>query len=279
MSGLAKSSTAVFGALGRRAHGTAGGVRGVLQHASGIAHLFGSALWYATVGPLLGRTKLRKQLGPMLANVGVRSLPIVTLVSLLIGAILVLQTGDVMQKYGQLQEVPGLVALSVTRELGPLMTAFILTARVGASFTAVLAAMRLNEEVLALETMAIHPIGYLVSPRVLSMLIMLPCLTVMSYVLGIGGGAFVANAMYDISLQSYLDKTFEYLDLGDLIAGLLKAVVFSGLISTICCYFGVIARGGPMGLGRYTMVAVVTSMVVVVIADAVLTAFVVSYIL
>lgn len=268
--------TGGLGCVGRAA---AAPLRGLLQHVSGIVHLLLKAVYYATVGPLLGRSRLRKQLGPMLANVGVRSLPIVVLVSLLIGAILVLQTGDVMQKYGQIQEVPGLVALSVTRELAPLMTAFIMTARVGASFTAVLAAMRLNEEVMALETMAIDPVGYLVSPRVLSMVVMLPCLTVMSFVLGIIGGAIVAGSMYGIGWDSYVDKTFQYLDLGDLVTGLLKALVFSVLISITCCYYGVIAGGGPMGLGRYTMVAVVTSMVVIVIADAVLTAFAVSYLL
>jgi phospholipid/cholesterol/gamma-HCH transport system permease protein len=271
--------SAVLGSLGAIGRAVRTGALRALRHTSGIAHLSAAAAWYATAAPLLGRSKLRKQLGPMLANVGVRSLPIVSLVSLLIGAILVLQTGDVMEKYGQIQEVPGLVALSVTRELAPLMTAFIMTARVGASFTAVLAAMRLNEEIMALETMAIHPVGYLVSPRVLSMVIMLPCLTVMSYVLGIAGGAVVANGMYDISLDLYLEKTFEYLDHGDMAAGMIKALVFSVLISIVCCYYGVIARGGPMGLGRYTMVAVVTSMVVVVMADAVLTAFLVNYVL
>ena len=250
-----------------------------LSHASGMAHIGVLALYHAFVAPWRGQGRLRDQLGPLLRNVGARSLPIVALVNFLVGAILVLQTGDVMQDYGQIQEAPGLVALSVVRELGPLMTAVVMTARIGASFTAVLAAMKLNEEILALETMAIHPVGYLIAPRFLSLLVMMPCLTVVAYVVGIGGGALVANGVYDLSLSFYAEKTFQYLTVADLWSGLLKAAVFSVLISVVSCYYGFIAEGGPTGLGRYTMVSVVTCLVVVVVADALLTAFVVNYVL
>jgi phospholipid/cholesterol/gamma-HCH transport system permease protein len=201
----------------------------------------------------------------------------VTLISALIGAILVLQTADVMQQYGQIQEVPGLVALSMTRELGPLMTAIIMTARVGASFTAVLASMKINEEVMALETMAIHPVGYLVAPRFLSMVVMMPCLAIIANLVGMVGGALVAWGKYDIAFSVYVEKTVFYLDMDDIYGGLLKACVFSMLITMICCYYGLTTRGGPMGLGRNTMVAVVTSLVVVIFADAILTAFVIGY--
>ncbi|MEM7202600.1 MAG: ABC transporter permease [Planctomycetota bacterium] len=267
----------LLGAPGRLLGRVGQPVGGALRHVSGMWHLLVASIYYSTVAPLTGRSKLREQLAPALRNVGVRSLPIIVLVNLLTGAILVLQTGDVMAKFGQLQEVPGMVALSMVRELGPLMTAIVMTARIGASFTAVLAAMRLNDEILALETMAIHPAGYLLAPRLLSMLVMVPCLTVLSYALGMVGGAVVASGAYDLSLAFYAENSFRYLDFADLASGLLKAVVFSVLISTVCCYYGVIAAGGPTGLGRYTMVAVVTSLVAVVVADAVLTAFAVSY--
>ncbi len=254
-------------------------VRRPLEHASGMAHVFGAALYHSTVAPLRGAGALRDQLPPLLCNVGARSLPIVALVNFLVGAIMVLQTGDVMQRYGQIHEAPGLVALAVVRELGPLMTAVVMTARIGASFTAVLASMKLNEEVLALETMAIPPSGYLVAPRFLALLVMLPCLTVIAYLMGILGGAVVADAVYDLPLSYYAENTFQYLGLADLWSGLLKATVFAVLISVVSCYFGLIAEGGPTGLGRYTMVAVVTGLVVVVVADAVLTAFSVNYLL
>ena len=250
-----------------------------VAHVGAMTRLMLSATYFATLGPLLGRSKLRRQLAPLLVEVGLGSLPIVGLVSFLMGAILVLQTGEVLRAYGQISEVPGLVATSMTRELGPLMTAFILTARVGASYTAVLAAMKLNEEVLALETMAIHPVGFLVAPRLVSMLLMIPCLTALSFLLGIAGGALVAYTNYEIGFNAYMDKTFAYLGPGDLVAGLLKGTSFGVIITAVCCHCGLSARGGPMGLGRYTTTAVVSSMVLIVITDAVLTAFSIHYIL
>src|SRR5262249_35160527 len=145
-------------------------------------------------------------------------------------AILVLQTGDVLKKYGQINEVPGLVALSMTRELGPLMTAIVMTARVGASFTAVIASIKINEEVLALESMAIDPIGYLVAPRFLSMVVMVPCLTVFSYLVGMAGGWLVAYEVYGIPASVYVQKVTLYLGMKDVLSGLAKAALFSVLI-------------------------------------------------
>jgi phospholipid/cholesterol/gamma-HCH transport system permease protein len=139
--------------------------------------------------------------------------------------------------------------------------------------------MKINDEILALETMAIHPVGYLVAPRFLSMLIMVPCLTLFSYLIGIIGGGFVAFQMYDISASLYVLKTTFYLEMTDIFAGLIKAVAFSGIITMICCYNGLITTGGPMGLGRSVMVAVVTSLVLMIVADTVLTAFMINFLM
>lgn len=269
---------ALLGVAGRFAGDPASSVVGWLRHVSGVWHLFILTLKFSFIVPLGGRSKLRKQLFPMMSNVGVRSLPIVALISALIGSILVLQTGEAIESLGQIQEVPGLVALSMTRELGPLMTAVIMTARVGASFTAVLASMKINDEIMALETMAINPVGYLVAPRFLSMLIMVPCLTVIAYLVGMIGGGIVAFAAYDITSAVYIMKSTFYLDMADVYSGLIKGLVFGVLITMVCCYYGLITEGGPMGLGRNTMVAVVTSLVVVIVADALLTAVMVSYV-
>jgi phospholipid/cholesterol/gamma-HCH transport system permease protein len=247
---------------------------GLLSHISGITHLFLLTIYLTVVGPFKKLTRTRSLVLPIMRSVGVKSLPIVSLVSFLIGAILVLQTAAVMKKFGQLELVPGMVALSFTKELGPLMTAIVLTARVGASFTAVLASMRINEEIMALETMAIHPVGYLIVPRFISMVVMVPCLTVFAYLIGMFGGWLISNTMFDISTSLYINKTFEFLKLKDLWTGIEKAAVFSVIISTICCYFGFITDGGPVGLGRNTMVAVVTTLVVIIFADAFITALV-----
>jgi phospholipid/cholesterol/gamma-HCH transport system permease protein len=244
---------------------------GVLSHISGITHLFLHTI-YLTFAGMRRPGRLAALAAPVMRNVGLKSLPIVALVSLLIGAILVLQTASVMKDFGQLELVPGMVALSFCKELGPLMTAIVLTARVGASFTAVLASMRINEEIMALETMAIHPVGYLIVPRFLSMVIMVPCLTIFAFLIGMFGGWVVSHSMFDISTTLYINKTFQFLKMPHVVWGIVKSGVFAILISTICCYFGFITDGGPVGLGRNTMIAVVASLVVIIIADALITA-------
>lgn len=266
-----------LGKIGRATLQQKGSVVGLLQHISGIWHLFVLSLYYAFVAPLRGKNPIRSQLFPMLSNVGVRSFPIVSMVSLLIGAILVIQTGPPLREFGQTALIPQMVALSMCREFGPVMTAIILSARVGASFTAVLASMKINEEVMALETMAIHPVGYLVAPRFLAMLIATPCLVLFSYLIGMAGGMVVAGAIYDIGASAYIQSTVDGIGMMDIWAGLIKAVAFSVIISMICCYYGFITEGGPMGLGRNTMVAVVSSLVVIILADAIIGGFFLTY--
>jgi phospholipid/cholesterol/gamma-HCH transport system permease protein len=138
--------------------------------------------------------------------------------------------------------------------------------------------MNINEEITALRTMSIDPIGYLVAPRMLSILIMTPALVVFAYLVGMLGGALVAGSVYGIGPQLYIDKTFAYLGLADLLGGLLKAGVFGFLIGLVGCYFGLNTNGGPTGLGRNIMVSVVTSLVIIVFADATLTGLLVNYV-
>lgn len=278
-SGPARAGAGFFGSIGRAVLSGPRRARAFLEHASGVWHLLRLTLYYSTIGPLVGKSKLRGQLFLMMRNVGVQSFPISSLISFLMGSILVLQSGEPLKRFGQLQEVPGAVALSLTREISPLLTAIVMTARVGASFTAVLGSMKINEEILALETMSIHPVGYLVAPRFLSMLVMLPCLTVFSYLIGMAGGALVANVVYGLPLDLYVDKSISYLRMTDVNTGLAKAAVFGSLITLISCYFGLTAQGGSMGLGRNIMVAVVASLVAVILSDAIATGFINNYVL
>jgi phospholipid/cholesterol/gamma-HCH transport system permease protein len=274
-----RSLAAIPGLIGRRVRRGGVAARSLVQHASNMVRLLASTVFQLTVGVARGRTRIGRQLVPMLRNVGVRSLPVVALITFLTGAILVLQTGDVMRRYGQLQQVPGMVALSIVRALGPLMTAIIMTARVGASFTAVLGSMRINEEILALEAMAVQPTAWLVAPRLLAMLVMVPCLAVFSYLVGMSGGWLVSMVVYDIDTQTYVETSIAYLDMTGILFGLVKSVVFAVLITIICCYYGLTAEGGPMGLGRNIMVAVVVTIVMLVLAEAVLAAFMVNWLL
>jgi phospholipid/cholesterol/gamma-HCH transport system permease protein len=267
----------LLGGLGRSWGGFVGDARVVLRHFSGMWVLFRQTLYYSFVGPFTGRTRLRQSLFHTMRSVGVRSFPIVFLISFLIGAILVIQLGPMTKRLGQTAQIPMGVAVTMCRELGPLMTAIVLVARVGASFTAVLASMKINEEVTALETMAINPVGYLVAPRFLSMLIMTPCLTVLSYLIGMLGGALVANQLFDLGYAAYAQGTIEGLDMEAVASGLIKAVVFAVFISITSCYFGLITEGGSIGLGRHTMVSVVSCLVIVIVTDALMGAFFVQY--
>lgn len=266
-------------ALGRPVVAARRPLTDMVHHTSNLARLLFETLHHLTVGVAQRRTRIGNQLLPMMRNVGARSLPVVALIAFLTGAILVLQTGEVMKRYGQLAQVPGMVAMSVVRSLGPLMTAIIMTARVGASFTAVLGSMRINEEILALEAMAIHPTGYLVAPRLLTMAVMVPCLTVFSYLLGMSGGWLVSYLLYDIDTEAYIQTSVLYLEMRTLVFGLVKSLVFAVLITITGCYYGLIAEGGPTGLGRNIMLSVVVTIVLVVIAEAVLAAFMVNWLL
>lgn len=257
-----------------------------LEHLSGMWRLSTTAFYWVFVVPFLfkgdvrargGKSNLYRSTMPLMEAIGLRSFGIVFLVALLIGAILVLQTADVLKQYGQVQQVPGLVAISMTRELGPLMTAIVLTARVGAAYTAGLGTMKIADEILALETMAINPVGYLVAPRLLAALVMTPCLVVWSNLIGMAGGFVIAYTTYDIGWVQYLQTSLRMIDLKDVFAGIAKAGVFGAIIGLIPCYFGFIVHGGPEGVGRNTMVSVVTTLVSVIFANFLFTGLLTLY--
>jgi len=257
-----------------------------LEHLTGFCRMSATAFYWVTVVPLLvkadirargGRSSLYRHALPLMEAIGLRSFGIVFLVAMLIGAILVLQTADVLKDYGQLQKVPGLVAISMTKELGPLMTAIVLTARVGAAYTAGLGTMKISDEILALETMAINPVGFLVAPRLLAALVMTPCLVIWSDIIGMGGGFLVAYTTYDIGWNAYLCNSLEMMEMRDVLAGVGKAVVFGAIIGLIPCYFGFIVEGGPEGVGRNTMISVVTTLVTVIFANFLFTAVLTLY--
>ena len=203
---------------------------------------------------------------------GVRSLPIVVLIAILVGVILVLQTAYQLQRYGQVHLVAGLVAMSVARELGPLLTAILISGRVGAAFTAELGTMKVAEEILALEVMAINPVGFLVAPRFVALLVMLPCLTIVADTMGLVGGFVIGTTLFPITPASYIDTTLTWLQFRDVLSGLIKSAVFAVIISMVGCYRALTVEGGSAGVGQATMGSVVTSIVLIIIADSIFTA-------
>jgi phospholipid/cholesterol/gamma-HCH transport system permease protein len=244
------------------------------SHLASISRLFLATLYWAGVAPFRERRPGFSWMSLMrlMYDTGVRSLPIVLLIGCLAGIILSLETARQLQRFGQVHLVAGLVALSMARSLGPLLTAIVVTGRVGAAYTAELGTMKVSEEILALEIMAVNPVGYLVAPRFLALLFMLPCLTVFADVMGLIGGYIIGTTVWGISATQYINTTLVWLLLPDILAGLLKSSVFAVIIGMVGCYRALVVEGGAEGVGQATMVSVVTTIVLIIVADGVFTA-------
>ena len=205
-------------------------------------------------------------------KVGVSSLPLVSLTSLFTGMVLALQTAYQLQKISARLYIGPLVALSVTRELGPVLTALVIAGRVGAAITAELGTMRVTEQIDALQTLATDPVRYLVTPRLLALVVMLPVLTLYADTIGILGGYLVAVYKLGIGSSLYMTMTQNALRFKDFFTGLFKAIVFAIIIATVACREGFETTGGAEGVGRSTTLSVVISFILIIAADCFFTA-------
>lgn len=205
-------------------------------------------------------------------KIGVASLPIVSLTAFFTGVVLAFQSAYQMQKFSAQVYIGSLVSLSMTRELGPVLTALVVAGRVGASITAEVGTMTVTEQVDALETLATNPIKYLVVPRFLALFFMLPILTIYADYIGILGGYLIGVFKLNISSTLYLRATFDPMKFKDVFTGLLKSNVFAMIICIIACYEGFRTQGGAEGVGRATTLSVVTSFILIVTADCLVTA-------
>ncbi len=199
--------------------------------------------------------------------IGTRSTGIVVMISFLIGLIMALQAAYQLRQFGADIYVADLVGVSMTRELGPLLTAIILAARSGSAIAAELGTMVVTEEVDALKVMGLNPRRFLVAPRFAAMLVALPCLVIISDLAGITGGFVVGVFGLDIGSTHYWNQTMQALYASDILTGLLKAFVFGNVIAVVACHSGLTLTGGPEEVGRSTTRAVVTSIIVVILAD------------
>jgi len=219
-----------------------------------------------------GRRMGWRNLFAQMVRVGVRSIPIVSLVLFSIGAILVFQIAPVLKNYGALDRVSDIVSLAIFRELGPLVSAIVLTGFGGASIAAEMGTMVVSEEIEALEAQAIDPIRFLVLPRVLATLVMMVCVAVVGNLMGVVGGMVVASGSLGIGSDQYLRHTFDAVDLDDFYTGLIKAGVFGILISSLACYLGLGVTGGAQGVGAATTRTVVYTIVALIVVDLMFTA-------
>ncbi|MGB6066018.1 MAG: MlaE family lipid ABC transporter permease subunit [Desulfomonilaceae bacterium] len=199
---------------------------------------------------------------------GADAVPIVTILSFLQGGILAFQAAIQLRKFGANIFVADLVSLSICLEMGPLLTALIVAGRSGAAYAAQIGTMQVTEEVDALRVMAIDPIRYLVSPRILAVALALPCLTLFADVIGMAGGCVVAVFSLDLSPVGYFNQIHKVLELSDVIKGLVKSLAFGIEIATIGCLRGFQVRGGAESVGNATTSTVVTCIFILTITDA-----------
>ena len=202
---------------------------------------------------------------------GVDALPIVALISFLMGLITAFQAAVQLTQFGADVYIANLVGLSISRELGPLMTAIIAAGRSGAAFAAEIGTMKVSDEVDALTTMGFDRTRFLVTPKVLAMMIMLPCLTVFADLIGMLGGLTVATLGLDLPAQVYVRQLRVAMTMWDVSSGLIKAEAFALLIAGVGCLRGFQARGGAESVGRSTTSAIVAGIFLIIVADAIFT--------
>lgn len=248
-----------------------GSVSEGLSYVGGLAVLTARAAYFVFVAPFQG-TRLR--MWPAVSQamqVGVRALPILSLITFFIGLILALQSAYELQRFGALSYVAGAVAISMTRELGPLITAIVVIGRSGSAFAAEIGTMKVTEEIDALEIMAIDPIRFLVTPKFLAMVVIVPCLTIWANTMGILGGALLGVTKAHFLFSGYLRASFDALLLRDIVSGLVKSVMFGMAITAVGCHEGFSTGEGAEEVGRSTTRAVVISLFLVTFVDLVFT--------
>ena len=202
---------------------------------------------------------------------GTKSLGVVLLISALMGMVLAIQGALQLRKVGTDIFIVDLVGFAVLKEFGPLMVAVIATGRAGSAFAAEIGTMKVNEEIFALRSLGVTPEAYLVLPKLLAMLFVMPLLTVFADAAGILGGVAVGITYMDIPLTAYMERTFHILDEITFLLGVAKSAVFSILITMAGCYCGFQAEGDAQGVGRGATKAVVLSIFLVIVADAIIT--------
>jgi phospholipid/cholesterol/gamma-HCH transport system permease protein len=225
-----------------------------------------SVVWAALKKPPTWRL-IREQL----YHIGVMSLSVVAITGFTTGFVLAAQSFYQLGEKGMAGVTGVIVAKSMITELGPILTAFMVTGRVGASMCAELGTMKVTEQIDALRSMAVNPYAYLVAPRFIAGMLMIPLLTLFSTMMGILGGYLIAVDLFHMSAAAYFDPMHVHISLFDVATGIIKAFIFGILIVTVCCYRGMKTSGGAAGVGKATTQSVVTSYILILVSDFFLT--------
>ncbi len=243
------------------------GAASVVEEAGRLGIMLFQSLMWVVRPPYFGRLILKQ-----MEFVGVKSITVVILTGAFTGMVMAFQIYYGFNKFGAESMVGAAVALAMTRELGPVLTALMVNARAGSAMAAELGTMRVTEQIDALAVMAVNPVNYLVTPRVLASIIMLPVLTVVSDYVGMLGGYMVACGLLKVNPGMFVGNIYDILEINDIFNGLIKASFFGMILSLVGCYKGFYTYGGAEGVGRATTEAVVLSSILILIFDYVLTA-------
>ena len=240
---------------------------GLLAQIGALTLFTGRALGALVSPPIYGRL-----IGQQMMRIGYFSLPVVGLTAFFTGGVLALQIYLGGNRYGAESIVPQIVVLGITRELGPVIAGLMVAGRVAAAIAAEIGTMKVTEQIDALTTLATNPVKYLVVPRILAAVVTMPVLTAVGDSIGVFGGYVVATENLGFTSSTYLKNTVDFATNSDISSGLIKAAVFGFIIALMGCYNGFHSRGGAQGVGAATTTAVVSSCILILAADFVLTA-------
>jgi phospholipid/cholesterol/gamma-HCH transport system permease protein len=230
-----------------------------------------SLLYWVFIAPFAGRMFKVSPIFRQMVFIGVRAAPMVALTAFSVGVTLAMQAAHSLQQLGAEIYVPDLVMVTLLREMGPVLIAVIVIGRSGSAVAAEIGTMKVSEEIEALQVMAINPIQYLVVPRFLAMLVMLPALTIFGNYIGVLGGWAVCRFALDFNTAGYIMRALESATTWDLYSGMIKSAVFAWIIITIACNAGLHVEGGAEGVGQATTSAVVQSLLAMLVTNSILT--------
>ena len=240
-----------------------------------LRYFFGlnaSIFYWLFIGPFKGKPVRASAVFHQMVRIGVQAFPMTALTALSIGLTIAMVGAQELARMGASSYVPDLVAITILSELGPMLVGVVVIGRSGSAVTAELGTMKVGEEIEALEVMAINPVRFLVVPRFLAMMIMLPVLTVFGDYIGMAGGWTICHYALDMNTAGYVQRLLDASHPIDLYSGIVKSVVFAWLIITIACQAGLKVTGGAEGVGQATTSSVVTSILAMLVANAILTA-------
>jgi len=225
-----------------------------------------TAILYGLRPPYYPHLLLRQMI-----DIGFYSLPVVGLTALFTGMVLALQSYTGFSRFAAESAIPNIVILSVTRELGPVIAGLMVAGRIGAAIAAEIGTMRVTDQIDALTTLSVNPFRYLVAPRLIAGFTMLPLLVLVADVIGVFGGFLVSAYKLDLNAASYIQRSVDFLQTEDVVAGLAKAAVFGFIVALMGCYNGYHSKGGAQGVGAATTYAVQSSSILILVFDYILT--------